>query len=440
MKSKSLARNGATALAIRLTGAGGLLLVHILLARCLGVGGFGDYSLALVWLQFLCVFGKSGLDNTTLRYVSEYTTNRDQAALRGFTRLSTRFAWIISCLVSAGFLGAIYIQRESLSPNLAASFAVAAIMIPLICVRQVQEAAIRARGLIIQSQISTTIWPILLLLLVAIVRIALPRQITAVEACVLHLLAIGSVALYISLVFRRSVAAEHGTADLRFEYRTWLLTGLAFFGAELLVVLKSRACIALAGTVLGRDAAGLYSAMERFADASVLGSQSLGLVIAPQFASLYAAGRFSEMRKLMRHGQLLVFASTFPIALGVACFSNQIFTLLGTGYREGWPVLMMLLLSICIASFAGPAAYVLQMSGRERLVMIITGICTISNIVFGLIFIRPLGILGLGVAQVVTSIIWTIGIRACLSLHPAWAKDAVDQPVSTLPPMPEVEP
>ena len=428
------------ALAIRLSGAGGLLLVHILLARHLGVGGFGDYSLALVWLQFLCVFGKSGLDNTTLRYVSEYTTHRDEPALRGFTRLSIWFTRLTSGLVSVVFLALIYFLRGNLSPGLAGCLAVAAIMVPLVCVRQVQEAAIRARGLVVQSQISTTIWPLLLLVLVASVGAMLERKMSAVEACVLHLIAISVVALYVSLVFRGSDPLENGSTERRSEQKKWLLTGLAFFGAELLVALKGRACIALAGTILGRDAAGLYSAMERFADASVLGSQSLGLVIAPQFASLYAAGRYAEMRKLMRHGQLLVFASTFPVALCVACFSNVIFSLLGKDYREGWSVLMALLLSICIASFAGPAAYVLQMSGRERLVMRITGVCSLSNLVFGLILIRPMGILGLGVAQVVTSLIWAIGIRICLSLHPAWARDAVDRSVNPTNSVGEVEP
>ena len=101
---------------------------------------------------------------------------------------------------------------------------------------------------------------------------------------------------------------------------------------------------------------------------------------------------------------------------------------------------MALLLSICIASFAGPAAYVLQMSGRERLVMLITGVCSLSNLVFGLILIRPMGILGLGVAQIVTSLIWMIGIRICLSLHPAWSKGAVDRSANPTNSVAEVKP
>lgn len=404
------------------------MLSHILLARYLGVGGFGDYLLALVWVQFLCVFGKSGLDNTTLRFVSEYKTHNDDAGLRGYIRFSSRLSLIASCAVGAGFLVLIYFQREATSPSLTGCLAVAAVMVPLVCVRQVQEAAIRARGLIVQSQISTTIWPILLFVLVAIAGAVLPGPMSPVVACGLHLFAVTAVAIYVLMVFRSSTTGENSSAEMRFENRRWLMAGLAFLGAELLVALKSRACMAIAGTVLGRDAAGLYGAMERFADAAVLGSQSLGLVIAPQFAALYAAGRFTEMRKLMRHGQFLVFASTFPIALAVACFSDLIFTLLGDGYREGWSLLMVLLVSICIAAFGGPAAYVLQMTGRERLVMLITAICTVSNILFGLLLIRPLGILGLGVAQVLTSIIWTAGVRIALSLHPAWAKGAVDSP------------
>src|SRR5437764_8642629 len=61
----SLSRNGAVALSIRIVGAAGMLLCHVILARSLGVTGFGEYAQAIAWMQVLCVFGKAGLDNAS---------------------------------------------------------------------------------------------------------------------------------------------------------------------------------------------------------------------------------------------------------------------------------------------------------------------------------------------------------------------------------------
>ena len=120
----------------------------------------------------------------------------------------------------------------------------------------------------------------------------------------------------------------------------------------------------MAGALLGRESAGLYAAMERFADVSVLGSQSLGLVIAPQFAAaLFAARNYPEMRKLMWQGQLLGLGFTLPVALAVAFLREYVFLLLGSDFQDGWSALIALLVSACITAFAGPSAYVLQMTG-----------------------------------------------------------------------------
>ena len=195
---------------------------------------------------------------------------------------------------------------------------------------------------------------------------------------------------------------------------------MAFLFAEALIALKSRACVALAGMLLDRESVGLYGAMEKFADVSVLASQSLGLIIAPQFAALYAAGRYPEMRRLMKQGQFLGLAFTLPVALGVAFFGDYVFLLLGPGYRAGWSVLMALLGSACIAAFSGPAAYVLQMTGCERTMLVITAASAATNILLSLLLMPAYGIMGLGIAQMATSLVWTVGVRSSLAWHPAW--------------------
>ena len=77
-----------------------MFLSHIVLARSLGVEAFGEYSLAVAWLQVLTVAGKLGLDNTSLRYVSEYVTRGELGKLRGFLYASVRASLLASLTVT----------------------------------------------------------------------------------------------------------------------------------------------------------------------------------------------------------------------------------------------------------------------------------------------------------------------------------------------------
>ena len=420
----SLSRNGALALSIRVFGAAGMLLCQIVLAKSLGVVGFGEYSQMVAWIQFLCIFGKLGLDNSSLRFVSEYTTTSDHETLAGFIRESSRASLVASVCISAVTLLTVRVFRSSIGESLADCISIGCLMIPFISLRQIQEAAIRGLGLVMQSQISFVVWPFSLLTLTFLIWKLAPDRVSSSESAALHLVAVCLVSTMVYLFFRQSKLKATTGAPSSAARSLWWKTASAFLAAELLIALKSRVCVAMAGAVMGSDSAGVYAAMERFSDAALLGAQSLGLITAPEFASLFAAGRYSDMRRLMRRGQLLGLASTLPVAIAIAGFGPILFDLLGEGFQRGWTVLLALLASACITSLAGPAALVLQMTGRERTMLAITAACAASNVLLSLLLVLPLGIVGFGVSQIVTSIIWTVGVRYSLRVHPAWQSTA----------------
>ncbi len=458
-RTSSLSLMSAMALAMRVLGAAGLLISHLVLARGLGVAGFGEYAQAIAWVQFLCVFGKLGLDNASLRYVSEYVTQGEAGNLRSFLADSTTASFLASAAAMACLNVAAFVFWNSIGAGLASCLIVASTMIPLISLRQIQEASLRGIGRIFESQASTTVWPFLLFVMAAIVWSSSSTRMSSATATLLHLISVVVVSILVYSFLRQS-RISGGIPDLRVPLhqpvdgdtsdemlrpgkarrdrvrddrtlatnrRRWAYSASAFLVFELLIALKSRIGTVVAGQCLGNDSAGLYAAMERFADISVLGSQSLGMVIAPQFATLFAAGRYPEMRRLMTRSQILGLAFAVPAALGFACFGDFLFLLLGSNYRAGWNVLLALLTSTCIAAFASPGAYVLQMTGRERTLVAITGVCAITNILFSLVFIWSFGILGLGISQILTSLVWAAGVQFSLRQHPVWESTAAVQ-------------
>lgn len=428
--AKLTGRSGAMALSLRVLAAGGLFLSHIVLMRGLGVTGFGEYSLAIAWLQILTGVAKLGLDNTSLRYVSEYVTNSEFGKLRRFIRDSTFGGLIGSVAVMIGVMVAAILTWSMIGDRLATCLIVGSVMIPPITIRQIQEARLRGVGRLFESQVGTALWPAILFVLAAVFWLTVPSGFSSLSAVSLHLIALCAVFVLV-VHFQRQIRFHEGAVQPGDACRRqWAGTALAFLTAEILISLKGRVCITLAGMMLDCQSAGLFGAMEKFADASLLASQSLGLVLAPQFASLYAAGRYTEMRRLLRRGQILGLIFTLPIAVGIAVFGDTLFTLLGSSYRAGWNVLLTLLVASSVLSYSAPMAIVLQMTGRERTMLWITAACAVTNIVFSILLMRSHGVLGLGIAQVATSLVWTLGVQARVWRHPAWEGTAFENPVT----------
>lgn len=422
----SLTRHGLWMLAIRLLGAAGVFLSHLVLARCLGITAFGEFSLALAWMQSLSVVGKLGLDKSSVRFVSEYKTRNETPLLRGFLHDSWLACALVNLLLSLGMLAVVFLLREQLTGGLFWCLIVAAVMSPLVALRQNSEACLRAVGRMSDSQVSVAIWPLLLLMMsLGIWRFA--GSVSSFAAMVMQLLAFAAVSALVFRFRRRSVLSKLGSGEVQSARGLWIATSASCLLAEILFVMKGRCTIALAGAVLGREAAGLYAGVDRIAEATLLGSQTLTLVIAPYFATLFAQGRCSEIRRLMRYGQWQALGLAVPLALGVVFAGDRILSTMGEEYRTGWLLMMMMLASSMIIAYTGPSGCVLQMTGGEHTVLVVTALCAVTNIGLGVVLMPHLGTLGLGVAQVANSLVWWGGIQYGLWRHPVLKAPADDK-------------
>lgn len=209
------------ALSIRLAGAAGMFVSQIVLARTLGVAGFGEYALAITWLQVLTVLAKLGLDNTSLRYVAEYVTKHETEKLSGFARDSSRSAMHASAIVMVVFLVAILILWNSIGDVLASGLMMAALMIPLVAIRQVQEASLRGIGKLFESQIGTVIWPWTLCVLAGGLWCFSSADLSSRSATMLHLISVGVVSVLVYRFYRLSKIDQSPLEFEEIKARQW---------------------------------------------------------------------------------------------------------------------------------------------------------------------------------------------------------------------------
>jgi O-antigen/teichoic acid export membrane protein len=403
----SLAGGGAVVMGLRLVTAAGMFGLQIVLARSLGVSGFGIYAFAMAWVQALAVFGRAGLENTSLRQVAEYRTRDETALLAGYLHWCRRTSLLASGLAAAAV---IVLAVTLIGPNEPATrgcLLLGAAALPLLTFRQIQEARLRAVHHVWQSLAGPAVWPLLLTGLLLIATGWGGWQATPGGAIALQILAVGACLAMTTWFVHTSPACRPQTGDVQLQTQTWRRTALTFLAFDAVILLRGRTSVVIAGLLIDTDTAGIYAAAERFAEVVTLGVVSINMFAAPHFAALHAAGRREELRELIRGSQWIGLLFAIPCAVALALFGRPLLGLLDAGFVAGYPLLLILVSSVAIGSLAGPAAYVLAMSGGERTTLHGAMLCMVVNLVLSFTLATFYGALGLAITHLVTMLVWT---------------------------------
>ena len=133
------------------------LATSILLARLLGVRGFGDYAYALNWALVLATLATLGMDQLAVRRVSSYASREEWTFINGLLRWSTMRVLAFSF----ASIGVIFVLWRVLNPSLDVSatdvLLVAAFLYPLLALTSLHQGFIRGLRYILLGQVAETI-------------------------------------------------------------------------------------------------------------------------------------------------------------------------------------------------------------------------------------------------------------------------------------------
>ncbi len=388
-------------------GFGLLFVMHAVLARAVGVDGYGVFSYAIALTSLLAVVVPLGWPAALVRFVAQYAAQRRWGMLRGVVRRAYQVT-----LVTAGFtalsLGALS-YWDRLPPAVAGSLWYAAVLLPMMAFVELRRRALQGLG-----RFKASILP---------EEVLLPLVVT----CGVYLFAINSgsgavyvyagAALVVSLAgsawlwrsLRRGVPPEGRAASPEFETRVWMAVALPMVFGGLGQLLMNRLDVVMLGALLGPESVGLYSAALRFALLNVFVLQAANVVAAPLVASAFHSGRFRQARSILRQTTLIATLGALPLFAAMMLYPRALLGLFGPGFEEGAALLRVLALGRLAAVVAGPVASALLMTGREREFARVTGVLAVVNVGGNLVAIPLLGAMG---AALVTAV--------CVMLKNVW--------------------
>jgi O-antigen/teichoic acid export membrane protein len=128
--------------------------------------------------------------------------------------------------------------------------------------------------------------------------------------------------------------------------------------------------------------------------------------IAPVIAGLYSTHDKTKLQQTVTSAvRFMFFLSAIPAA---------IFILLGTPvlnysesiFESGYTAMVILILGHMLNIIGGPAGYILNMTGHEKLAFISMAIACIANLGFNLLLIPEYGIAGAAIGMSLGMLVW----------------------------------
>ena len=357
--------SGMTIIASVLLSFGGQMLI----ARHLGVGSYGQYAILLSWAMLLVLPASLGIDGAIMRYMPGYL-------VRGETR---RFRWLIAVCALAQVASVLtVIAALALFNGLGAdivswasgySLIMVGILIGATVLGNTGAAVLQAARRVVVAQLyNNVLRPLLVLLLVAAMLYGVGGgysaigifSVTAASAVVTTVF----VAVYIAAKYL--FVASQGPNDL--PVRQWFSYSIANLlggvGQQALIQLP----LLLVGNYAGTIEASHYGVASRLAATVLLGLAALASVSMPLLAAAFDAKDNAEIQKIVTFGARLACGFGLLVATAFALVGVQVLDLFGPGFRDAYPVLLVLVIGLALSSALGPAVGVVAISGRPSVV------------------------------------------------------------------------
>lgn len=343
-------------------------LANWLIARLLGSGVLGLFSLAYtLWSAVQMSYG-GGLMRALLRYLPHHLARGETAEARGAIRVTMAAAWLGGGVLGLVFyLGADLLARQVLGqPEAAPALRVFALLMPLAAVSAVLWAVARSLGSLTFITYQFLVGPGLFAALIV------PVGLLQGDAAGLTWALLASYLLPLAPLW----AHHHRLTRFLRETAPRALTGpvLAFAGIGAVLWLAEFAARNIDLVIVGRltdpAQAGIYNIASRNATLSHMIMVAFNTFFSPTVSALYSAGRLADLQTLFRRASLWILIAGAPLVALTLGLADPLMRLFGADFAAGAPALAILSAGQMVNIGTGLIATALLMAGYQTAVLV----------------------------------------------------------------------
>ncbi len=393
-RRKSFANAGAL-LTSEVSSRATTFFVYALVARYLGADDFGRFSLALTLFYLFQVVAMAGLKSLVAREVAAQPSDASRYLING--SLVVIGASVLAAAGLALFVGAMDYAGQTASAVLLLSLGLLPYSLSAVCEGTLQGlermyfiAVANVFGNVAKAGFSIMlIWQGYGLLPILAVIVCCYAAVLILEWTFLA----------------RSVTFQNGGADLSLCL-ILLKKGGTFLGIDALIAFGlSMSVLILAGVATERDV-GLFSSVNQLLVPVAVVFSSIMLSIAPALYRNFAVKPL-KVQQIGAGALELLMSIAIPSAIALFFLADQILPLLygGRDFAQATDVMRIMCWTLIPLALTWPLGQVLVASLQEKAVLKIVAVNTVVGLIVGLILTYFYGLLGAGVAVMITRLI-----------------------------------
>jgi len=409
-KISSILIRGASWSLITVTlGIGFFFGAHVLLARLAGPKSYGNYLYALTVVNFIALLCKLGLDTASIRFIPSYIVRSEWGLLSGFLRRIKQISLLNSMSCAALTAIVIFFISNHIEGELANTFVMACMVIPVTVMLQIYASNLRALKNIVLSEIpQQIIRPMVLVFITILVFAVIGLAPQAPTIIIIECTSI-VIALFVSIYFlRKSLPLPVLGVQPKYETKIWIKTAVPLSLMDSSLIIMKQSDIVMVGFILGTTQAGIYGVTTRVAMLLGFGLQSVNKIAAPIFSELYTQGKMKKLQRMVSLAACWSLVISILAGIILIAFGKFILGLFGTTFVEGYVALLILLIGHTINAFAGSSGILMAMTGHQKKAAQILIVGVISNILLNIVLIPTMGITGAAVSTSFATALWNI--------------------------------
>lgn len=403
-----LLRGAAGSFALNIMNTGATFLATVLVARTLGVSGYGIFAFVVALGMLLAVPAVLGFDRLTIRDVAAHGARAAWGSMRGLVISANLIvlanATLLTVIVG---LGAFLTSSDAAMRN---GLLLGLLAVPAMAIGRVDQGALIGLHRVVIAQIpDLAIRPMLFLALVLGAAWLLPRSLDSSFAIGLYVVSVLVGTGVTLVILRRSWPRSASSFSAEYQIKPWMRDSLSLALLGGVMIVNAQSGTVMLGFLRGSDDAGLFSVAARGAALIAFGLGAVNAALQPAVSRMWATGQVDELQHLITVSARTALVFSVPVTAVFVLFASDILTLaFGPGYAAAGPSLALLSVAQLINAAIGSVGTLLIMTGHQRDAAVGIAIGAVLNIVLGLVLIPPFGALGAAIAAAVSIVTWNV--------------------------------
>jgi O-antigen/teichoic acid export membrane protein len=392
----SFTKKALTSFVLRFGALGLQFAGSVMIARVLGVDGFGVYSIAFTWTMLLGTVIGLGLGPLAVRELPKYMVRGDHGAVLGYIVM-----WAGSVLITAVIVAALLAGLETYGlVDLGVGWrwvALAAFVQALVLGLSTQLNGFQQ---ILRAQMLETILRQSLYLGILALFVFLGLSLDPSRVFSLSILAALPVVGLMGVLLWRTLTNElpHPRAPMTFRPALWFAASLPLLASTFATQMQTNLDVLMLGVLADDAAVGRYRAASRGADLALIANGLAVQVLGPMLSKALAQDKKALAQSLISQSAAVSGGLGVLICGALILFPTLYLGLFGADFQAAAPALQILAAAQAVSLLSGPVAMILVMLGREKMVLMVSLSSLALNFTLNFLLIPIWGIEGAAIA------------------------------------------